>query len=144
MNIVPNFLVVALQAIPFLLTIFALYKIILQPMLGYLDARTKATEGARKEAEALQAQAESQTNEYEQRLNSARAEITALRAERRKEAMASYNATMEVARKEVQGQISEALSALEVDRSSARAELRTTATTLANQITGRILHGVSA
>ena len=58
--------------------------------------------------------------------------------------MASYNATMEVARKEVQGQISEALSALEVDRSSARAELRTTATTLANQITGRILHGVSA
>jgi len=144
MKIVPIPLVVLLQTIPFLLTVFALYKIILKPMIGYLDARNKATEGARKEAEALQAQAEAQTNEYEQRLNSARAEITALRAERRKEAMASYNATMDVARKEIQGQISEALSALETDRSTARAELRTTATTLASQITGRILHGVSA
>ena len=144
MKIVPIPLVVLLQTIPFLLTVFALYKIILKPMIGYLDARNKATEGARKEAETLQAQAEAQTNEYEQRLNSARAEITALRAERRKEAMASYNATMDVARKEIQGQISEALSALETDRSTARAELRTTATTLASQITGRILHGVSA
>ena len=144
MNIIPTPLVVLLQAIPFLLTVVALYKIIVEPMIGYLDARLKATEGARKEAESLQAQAEAQTNEYEQRLSSARAEITALRAERRKEAMAAYNATMDAARKEVQGQISEALSALESDRASARAELRTTATTLASQITGRTLHGVSS
>ena len=68
MNIIPVPLVVALQAIPFLLTIFALFKIIVQPMLGYLDARNAATEGARKEAAALAAQAEAQTNEYEQRL----------------------------------------------------------------------------
>lgn len=144
MNITPIPLVVLLQAIPFLLTVFALYKIILQPMLAYLDARTVATEGARKDAAMFEAQAEAQTNEYEQRLSSARAEITALRAERRKEAMAAYNVTMDAARKEAQGQISEALSALEADRSTARAELRTTATTLANQITGRILDSVSA
>lgn len=144
MNITPNFLVVFLQAIPFLLTVFALYKIILKPMLAYLDARTAATEGARNDAARFLAQAEAQTNEYEQRLSSARAEVTALRATRRKEAMTAYNVTMDAARKEAQGQINEALSALESDRTTARAELRTTATTLANQITGRILDSVSA
>jgi F-type H+-transporting ATPase subunit b len=144
MNITPNVLVGFLQAIPFLLTVFALYKIILKPMLAYLDARTAATEGARSDAEMFLAQAEAQTNEYEQRLSSARAEVTALRAKRRKEAMAAYNVTMDAARKEAQGQINEALSALESDRTTARAELRTTATTLANQITGRILDSVSA
>ncbi len=80
MNIVPIPLVVLLQAIPFLLTVVALYAIILKPMLAYLDARSQATEGARKEAEGLQAQAEAQTNEYEKRLSAARAEVTALRA----------------------------------------------------------------
>lgn len=143
MNIVPIPLVVLLQTIPFLLTVFALYAIILKPMLAYLDARSQATEGARKEAEGLQAQAEAQTNEYEKRLSAARAEVTALRAERRKAAMQSYNDTMDTVRKEVQGQISEALSQLESDRGTARAELRTTASTLANQITGRILDGVA-
>ncbi|MFT5684157.1 MAG: F-type H+-transporting ATPase subunit b [Myxococcota bacterium] len=143
MNIVPIPLVVLLQAIPFLLTVFALYAIILKPMLAFLDARIQATEGARKEAETLQAQAEAQTNEYEKRLSSARAEVTALRAQRRKEAMKSYSATMDTVRKEVQGQINEALAQLESNRSTTRAELRTTAATLANQITGRILDGVA-
>jgi F0F1-type ATP synthase membrane subunit b/b' len=50
---------------------------------------------------------------------------------------------MDTARKEVQGQISEALSSLEADRGNVRAELRVTASSLANQITGRILDSVS-
>ena len=144
MDITPVPLVIALQSIPFLLTVVALYYIIGAPMLAYLDARRSATEGARKEAEALQAQAEAQTNEYEERLNNARAEITALRAQRRTEAMKAYSATMDAARQEVQGQINEALAQVESDRTTARASLRTTATTLADQISGRILDSVSA
>jgi len=139
MSITPNFLVILLQAIPFLLTIFALQKIIFAPMLAYLSERLAATEGARKEAAALQAQATSQTEAYEQKLAAARAEISALRATRRAEAMLVYRARIDQARRDADQRISAALEGIRADEATARASLKGSSLALAEQIADQLL-----
>ena len=57
MEIMPNPVMSALSAIPFLVTILGLYFIIFKPMLQYLDDRLKAMEGGAAEAQALEAEA---------------------------------------------------------------------------------------
>lgn len=143
MNIIPNFLVVALQAIPFLVTIIALYQIIFKPMLGYLSEREAATEGARAEAKALEAKVTDQLADYEKRLAAAQAELRELRAERRSVALRDYNAKVEAARKAAEGRVNAALSELSDEQAAARSALRGTAAGLADDISSRILHSLA-
>lgn len=143
MNIIPNPIVVGLQLIPFLITIIALYQIIWKPMLAYLDERNQATEGARAQAEALQQKIAAQLAEYDARLAEAQATIREQRASKRAEAMKAYTAHVEAARREADKQIAAALAELETEQVAARAELKASATSLADQISGRILQSIA-
>src|SRR4030095_13021305 len=113
-TIIPDPALVLLQALPFLLTIFALKAIIFDPMLAYLDGRHDATVGGRKEVTELQAKAEAHLAAYEKRLHHARREAPpppskrrpdaprggawGIRAARRQAALAEYAHRIDAAR----------------------------------------------
>ena len=143
MNIIPNFLVVGLQAIPFLITIVALYQIIWKPMLAYLAEREAATEGARAEAAALEEKVAAQLADYEARLAEARTELRQMRSDRRDAALKAYTAQIDAARQAAEERVGAALAELSAEQAAARSALKASSTQLADDISGRILHSLA-
>jgi len=139
MQILPDPLMMALQAVPFLVTVLALYQIIFLPMLDYLDERKNAVESARAEAASLQGQIEARMSDYEAKLAQARAATSDLRAKRRAEAMGAYNEAIKVARASADEEIGKALVEIGGAKAAAAKELESNAVTLANQIAGQVL-----
>ena len=141
MTIIPDPALVLLQALPFLLTIFALKAIIFDPMLAYLDGRHDATVGGRKEVQELQAKAEAHLAAYEKRLDDARTEASGIRAARRQAALAEYAHRIEAARAAGAQTIEEGVGQIEYAKRNARKELeektRALATQIATQVLGR-------
>ena len=139
MDVMPHPVAIALQVIPFLLTCFGLWKIIFEPMLDYLDERDRHIAGSRAEADELVARVEERTAEYQEKLTKAKGQIAELRARRRAEAMAAYEAKVHAARTAAEEQISSALVEIDKARVSASAQLETTAHGLAGDIAGQVL-----
>lgn len=144
MNIIPNLYLLAVQLLPFLVTAVALYYIIFQPMLGYLEERESMTDGAMAEAEALLEKVQAQLAEYEARLAEASAEVRSIRAERRAVAMDDYNARIDAARKAAERRVGEAMTVLESEQAAARDQLKGTVDALAAQISGSILQNLAS
>jgi F-type H+-transporting ATPase subunit b len=144
MNIIPNPYLIAIQFVPFLLAAIALYQIIFKPMLAYLDERSTMTDGAKAEAAALLEKVQSQIADYESQLAKANAEVRAIRASRRVEAMKVYNAKVDEARKAAEGQVNAALAEMEAEQTEARATLQGTVGSLADQIAGNILQNLAS
>ena len=144
MQIIPDPLMMTLQAIPFLVTVLALYYIIFKPMLAYLDERANSVEIARSEASNLQAQIEARMSDYEAKLAQARAETAELRAKRRAEAMVAYNESIKAARADADQSIGNALVEIGDAKATAAKELEANAVSLADQITGRVLRRAAA
>lgn len=139
MQIIPDPLVVALQLVPFLLTMAALHFIIFKPMLEYLDDRDKARSGGRDEAEALQGRIEEKVADYDARMEEAHSEVVDLRAERRGAALAQAEGRLAEARAAADEQVRAALGAIESERAAAATGIRNTAQELAGDIAGQIL-----
>ena len=139
MEIMPDPMVMALQLVPFLVTLAALYKIILAPMLDYLDDRTKAIESGTKGVDALNSQIEARTAEYEAQLKAARSKASDIRAAKRAEAKASYEDKIMIARKDADGRIHESLEEIRTVAAEARAELKESSQSLADQISTQVL-----
>jgi len=139
MNIIPEPTVVALQAIPFLLTVTALYYILFKPMLGYLSERDGATVGARKQAEEMQSQISEKLTSYEENIASARARIAMTRSSRRADAMTAYNERISAARSESETKMEAARQTLSEDQEAARQELKGVTAQLAAQISSQVL-----
>ena len=141
MTIIPDPALVLLQALPFLLTIFALKAIIFDPMTAYLDGRHAATVGGRKEVQELQAKAEAHLAAYEKRLDEARGEATTIRSQRREAALTEYAHRIEGARAASAQTIEEAVGQIERAKRAARKELeektRALGTQIATQVLGR-------
>lgn len=139
MEIMPNPVMTALSAIPFLVTILALYFIIFKPMLQYLDDRLKAMEGGAAEAKELEARIVEQTAEYDQKLKAARTQITELRSRMRDEAEAEVDARLAAARAEADAEVEAARLSIQAEAEAARASLEDTARALAGNIAGQVL-----
>jgi F-type H+-transporting ATPase subunit b len=139
MEIMPDPMVMALQMVPFLVTLAALYKIILLPMLDYLDDRTKAIESGTKGVDALNAQIEARTAEYEAQLKIARSKASDIRAAKRAEAKASYEDKIMIARKESDGRVHESIEEIRLLAGKAREELKESSQSLADQISTQVL-----
>lgn len=139
MEIIPNPLVVVLQLVPFLVSIFALYTILFKPMLAYLDARALAIEGERQKAADLEIRLSARMAEYEAKLERARTEVIDLRTTRRKEAEAEYNQRIAAARASAEQRVAEALRELAGDRATARVSLEQSAQGLGAQIAANVL-----
>jgi F0F1-type ATP synthase membrane subunit b/b' len=139
MNLTPNPALIALQMIPFLLTLVALHKIIFQPMLAYLHDRKAAVASSRNEAASLGSSLAEQMADYEQRLAAGRAQVTELKARRRASALREAEAIVQAARAEAQAQVDSGVARIQSESVQARVELDSTARALAGQIAGRVL-----
>jgi F-type H+-transporting ATPase subunit b len=139
MNLIPNPTLIALQAIPFLLTLVALHMIIFKPMLAYLDSRDDSISGTKKKAEALEADAEQKMADLQKKLAAARSQAGEIRAAARAEALAEYNQTVQTARSEAEKRIEAAVTELDREKDVARITLRSTAKEVANQIASHAL-----
>jgi len=139
MEIMPNWTVMALQLIPFFVTILALYKIILSPMLDYLEDRRKAIESGTKGVDSLNAELQLRADEYELKLKAARSKGSEIRAGKRAEAKASYDSRISVVRSEAETKISQALTEIQAGAEKARTELETQSQVLAAEISAQVL-----
>jgi F0F1-type ATP synthase membrane subunit b/b' len=139
MNLTPNPALIALQMIPFLLTLVALYKIIYQPMLAYLHDRKATVSSTRSEAASLGASLAEQLTDYEQRLAAGRAQVIELKARRRAGALREAEAIVQAARADAQAQVDGGVARIQSEAAQARADLDTTARALAGQIAARVL-----
>ena len=139
MNLIPNPTLIALQVIPFLLTLVAMYQIIFKPMIAYLDSREDSITGTKNKAEALEADAEQKMADLQKELSAARAKAGEIRAAARAEALAEYNQTVQTARTNAEKRIEGAVTELEREKEVARITLRSTAKEVANQIASNAL-----
>ncbi len=131
--------VVALQVVPFLLTMIALHFIIFKPMLAYLDQREQARVAGRDEALALQAGIEEKLAQIESRMSQAHSEVVDLKSERRTKALAEAEARQEQGRHQANQRLDAAKDELGQDRLAASATLREAARELGDDIAGRVL-----
>jgi F-type H+-transporting ATPase subunit b len=139
MTIIPDPVLVLLQAIPFLITVFALKAIIFDPMLTYLDGRAAATVGGRKEVADLQEKAEAHLLAYEKRLDQARSEAAAIRSKRRLESLDRYAHRIEASRAEAGKHVEDAILQIDRAKKAARKELEEKTRSLGAQIATRVL-----
>ena len=144
MDMTPNLVLIAVQAVPFLLVLFVLDKVIFKPMLAYLDEREQSLVDGRARAADLQSEIETRLETYEQRLEEARGEIGELRAKRRLAAQEEYERRLSEARKKADDEVSEAVSGITQERQQAWAALEVSARQLAGEIAGRVLGRQSA
>jgi F-type H+-transporting ATPase subunit b len=139
MDITPNPLIIGLQAVPFLITIFGLYAIIFKPMLAHLEGREDAIEGAQGRAKDLEAKLAARAAEYEQKLLAARKEMAEIRASKRAEAMAESDAMVKKAVGEAEAEVDAALQAIRTESDAARQGLQSASAVLAHQIASQVL-----
>ncbi len=139
MNIMPDIGLMALQAIPFAVTLIALHHILFKPLLAYLDERDQAIEGAQAEAQQLRQKADEAQAAWDERLAEARAEGARHRAVIREEANAQRQQALQAARGEAEALVSQALGELGQARDLARAELERSAEDLSGDIVARVL-----
>lgn len=139
MNIIPDPVMVLAQMAPFLVLLVGLHLILFKPLIAYLDERDGATLGAKKEAEALQAQAAAATIRWEQELGKARNEVAEFRGQKRAEAQAEYQRVVAAARAEAEARIAEASSQIRAEADSARVGLKESARQLSNDVATQVL-----
>ncbi|NOY24569.1 MAG: ATP synthase F0 subunit B [Oligoflexia bacterium] len=139
MQIIPDPLVVALQLIPFLLTLAALHFIIFKPMLEYLDDRDKARVGGREEADALQERIAEKVSKYDARMEDARAQVVDHCTDCRHDAQATAAERMAAARADADALVKAAVADIDAERRAASESVEQTARELSEEIAGRVL-----
>lgn len=141
MNIVPDWVLVALQTMPFLVTFLVLRVLLFRPLIAYLDERHAAIEGARVEAEKLRARLAEARTLWEQRLAEARAEGAQHRVRIQAESSAQRQALVDRARAEAEAQVAAATAEIGVARAEAAvrvgADARQMAALMAERVLGR-------
>ena len=139
MNIVPDWTLVVLQILPFLVAFLALRSLLFKPMMAYLEERDAAIAGAREETGQLRERVAGARAEWDQRLADARAEGAAHRATIQAEANTRRQALVDEARTAAEQQVGVALADIEKARSQAAQQLEQGARQLAQDIAERVL-----
>jgi F0F1-type ATP synthase membrane subunit b/b' len=139
MEILPDPVHAALLTVPFLVAVAALYFILWQPLLAYLDERDEVSARARHEAKELASAAAEQVGKIEARLAEARQKVVGLRQEARNRALSKENEIVASARTAADHRVAEALAEIGRDKSVAAGALRHTANELSDQIAARVL-----
>ena len=140
MNIVPDPMLTAIQAIPFAITLGALHVILFKPMLEYLGEREEAIGGARDAAKALEAKAAAKLDEYEAEVKAARSAAAAHRATLYQAAKTEHGVLVAAARAEADVKINAAIGEIGVAQEAASAQMKTSANTLADVVVSQLLN----
>lgn len=139
MNIIPDPLLVVLQALPFLVLLAGLHVILYKPMLAYLAERKEATAGAKKAAQELQERAALKLQQWEQAFARAQAEVADFRAQKRADAQAVYQKRIADVRAEADKRIAAALAEVQAEAAKARADVPAIAQDLAREMASKTL-----
>lgn len=139
MNIIPDPLLVVLQALPFLVLLAGLHVILYKPMLAYLAERKEATAGAKKAAQELQERAALKLQQWEQAFARAQAEVADFRAQKRADAQAVYQKRIAEVRSEADKRIAAALAEVQAEATKARADVPVIAAELAREMASKTL-----
>ena len=144
MNIIPDLSfsltnLVLWNALPFLVALFGMYRIIFKPMLGYLEERDAAITEGKDEAGRIEERISARMKDYDSMLEQAKSDVTALRANRREEAQTAYDAVVARARQTADAMVKDAVREISTASDATAAELRTQADLLAQQVAGQVL-----
>jgi F-type H+-transporting ATPase subunit b len=139
MNIMPNLLLIALQLVPFLVTITSLYFIIFKPMMTYLDEREDASSGAADEAQNLEGKTKERKAEINAKIDAALKSASLTRSEARQELVNDYNNFVLEHRQSAEKEIKAASQKIAVEKAAVRQEIRVQAEGFAAEIAAKIV-----
>lgn len=126
-------------AITFLVVLLVLWRFAWKPIISALDARNERVENDLKESRELREKAENLLREYEQKMESARAEAMQLLDEGRKDAEVQKAKIITAAKEEAERLISRAHADIEQAKLKAISELEQSTVQITVQILSRIL-----
>ena len=137
-----------LKAIPtivlLLIVHFYLKRMFFEPLREVLAKRREATEGARKSAEALVAQAAEKSAALEAALRKAREEVYREQEETRRRWISEQTEQLEETRRHSRDLIHRAKQQLDTETAAAKRELTASTAALADQIAQSLLEGKAA
>ena len=122
-----------------LLCTFVLNTLVFKPILRVIDQRADAVRGARELADSAATKATTAAAEYDQKLNSARAEVYQQMDDMRKAALDKRAARLASTRAAVEQELSAASASVKQESTEARAALDRDASNLAGAIVSRVL-----
>ena len=139
LNLIPQAEVVAANVALFLLLIYPVNRLLVQPLLRVLDERDARTSGALAQSQKLVDEARSARTELEAGLNDARARAQTRRAAILGDGETQERALLEAAREEASRAIEGVRRSVQSELADARASLQTESRALAREVATRIL-----
>ncbi len=139
LNLIPDAGVVATNVALFLLLIYPVNRLLVQPLLRVLDERAARTAGALEQSRRLADDARATRTDLEARLTEARARGQARRAAILSDGEVQERALLEAAREEASGIVETVRQAVQSELIEARAALQTDSRALAREAATRIL-----
>lgn len=132
--------ITALWVVGFLLLCsYLLNTLIFKPILRIIDERVAAVRGARELADSAAQKATAAAAEYDQKLNTARAEVYRQMDDMRKEALDKRAEVLAATRATVEQELKTATARVQQESQEARAALDRDASNLAGAIVSRVL-----
>lgn len=128
-----------IQLANFLLLMFLLNRLLFRPMMRVLEERRERTEGRRKKAEQLDAEAEAVWSDYQKRIQEAKADADRIRSELVRQADAERQKTVEAATRQAEKTVTEIRARVRAEAEEARGVLRAEAERLASAMAEQIL-----
>jgi F-type H+-transporting ATPase subunit b len=135
----PHWPSVALNLVIFLLLIYPVNRLLIQPLLHLVEERESRTSGALDRATALETQTRETGAQIEARLNEGRSRAQARRAAILAEAEREERALLQAASNDAAGSIETVRSAVAAELAGARTALEADARTLAREAASRLL-----
>ena len=122
-----------------LLCTFMLNRMVFQPILRVIDERATAVRGAKELADSASQKATAAANEYDHKLNTARAEVYRQMDDMRKSALDKRAELLASTRATVEQELSAATARVQQESKEARVALDRDASNLAGAIVSRVL-----
>ncbi len=139
LNLFPEWNLVGLNLLLFVILIYPVNRLLVQPLLRVLDERERRTSGAESEVEVLRAEARGARTTLEAGLVEARARAQARRAAILSEGESEERALLDAARSDAVQNVESVRSAVQSELDAARAALEADTRALAREAAGRIL-----
>lgn len=130
---------IAVQAVLFFLMFVLANKLLFQPFMRLREQRIAGIDGARAEAERMNAEAEAKLVDYEQKLAVARGKAADEQRKIRAEASKHEQDVTEAGRKQAQAALDAATAKVKSETEAARAELAPRADAIARQMVKQLL-----
>jgi len=139
LNLIPDAAVVATNVALFLLLIYPVNRLLVQPLLRALDERAQRTSGALAESEKLGDDSRARRVELETRLSEARARALVRRSAILADGEVEERAVLDAARGEAGANIENVRRSVAAELAEARSGLQTDSRALASEVATRIL-----